>query len=325
LASTVTPKDTVQDSNRYTANLAALVHRLAACGMGRVVLSAEQIQQFRTFGCLPLRGVLRPDELARLAAEHAQELERAFADMPFDGTRRHTALFTTPRTPCYAALLEDERFLGPAQQLYGEDVLGIACDGTRFTGDTYWHPDTAAFDNYGLKYIFYFDRLRADNGALRVLPGSHRRPLFDEVQEMTGRVGQFVDLPGYVFECAPGDVCAIDLRTWHASFGGPAGRRGGSIFYFHNPATAAEIAAVHEQDRLIRLHARELLEADRSNDKAETTSLPHNPAFDRYWLENPDNHPVRARWIARLRELGFLDPIDLPQQPTHLMPHRRPA
>lgn len=287
------------------------------------MLTREQVDQFHTFGCLSLRGVLRPDEVEVLAAEHAQELDRAFQDMPFDGGRRHTALFTTPRTPRYAALIEDERFFGPAQQLFGDDVLGIAADGTRFTGDTYWHPDTAAFDNYGLKYIFYFDRLRAENGALRIIPGSHRRPMFDEVQEMTGRVGQFVDLPGYVFECEPGDVCAVHLRAWHASFGGAPGRRAGSIFYFHNPVTDSEVAAVREQDRLIRLHARELLEEDRDTEKVETTSLPFNPAFDRHWLENKDGSPVRARWIARLRELGFLDPIELPAQPLHLMPHRQ--
>src|SRR5262249_12488764 len=150
---------------------------------------------------------------------HARELDRAFADMPFDGSRRHTALFTTPRTPNYAALIEDERFLGPAQQLFGTDVLGIACDGSRFTGDTFWHPDTVGYDNYGIKYIFYFDSLRANQGALRLIPSSHRRPLFDDMARFTQQAGHFVDLPSYVFDCEPGDVCALDLRLWHGSFG----------------------------------------------------------------------------------------------------------
>lgn len=287
------------------------------------MLTEEQILQFRTFGCVPLRGLLRQDEMTALAEEHGRELDRCFRDIPFDGSRRHTALFTTPRTPLHAALIEDERFVVPAQQLFGEDVLGIACDGTRFADDTFWHPDTADFANYGIKYIFYFDSLRAHNGALRVVVGSHRRPLFDEMEAITRELGEFADLPSYIFESEPGDVCAIDLRMWHGSVGGAPGRRSASLYYFHNPATPDEVAAVREQDRLIRLHGRELLDDGRGADKAETTSLPHNPAFDRYWLENPGGSPLRARWIARLRELGFLDPIDLPETRQTRMPHRR--
>ncbi len=286
------------------------------------MLSEAQILQFHTFGMLPLRGLLRADELSILEQEHAAELDRAFRDIPFDGRRRHTALFTTPRTPRHAALIEDERFLVPAQQLFGDDVLGIACDGTRFAGDTYWHPDTVGFDHYGIKYIFYFDRLHAGNGALRTIPGSHRRPLFDDMSMFTSRTSLFVDLPSCVFECEPGDVCAIDLRLWHGSFGGAPGRRGGSLFYFHNPVTEAEIAAAKEQDRLIRIHGRELIDVDRGADKASTTSLPHNPAFDQYWLKNRDGNPHRARWIERLRELGYLDPIHMSEEDLRLMPHR---
>jgi hypothetical protein len=53
---------------------------------------------------------------------------------------------------------------------------------------------------------------------------------------------------------------------------------------------------------------------------AAYTFRPHQALFDPHWVANPDNSPVRARWIQRLRALGFLDDVTLPIEPIEL-PH----
>ena len=40
-----------------------------------------------------------------------------------------------------AGLIEDPRFLGPASQLLGDDLIGVNCTANRFVGDTEWHCD----------------------------------------------------------------------------------------------------------------------------------------------------------------------------------------
>ena len=48
-----------------------------------------------------------------------------------------------PQTPFFAHLPEDPRFYQVAEQLYGDDVFGMAADANRYVGDTRWHPTTA--------------------------------------------------------------------------------------------------------------------------------------------------------------------------------------
>ena len=57
-----------------------------------------------------------------------------------DGSERLWTRLTDEGTPYGAALMGDPRFLTPAQQLCGEDVLGV--DVNRYVGTTAWHPDT---------------------------------------------------------------------------------------------------------------------------------------------------------------------------------------
>ena len=76
-----------------------------------------------------------------------------------------------------ADLIEDQRFLVPAQQLmWGEHPIGVNCQCTRYVGDTEWHSDHAG-QEVGrevlqlVKFIFYCEPVGVDTGALRVIPG----------------------------------------------------------------------------------------------------------------------------------------------------------
>ena len=64
-----------------------------------------------------------------------------------------------------AALMEDPRFLTPAQQICGDDVLGIGVDINRYVSSTTWHPATGDENQIACKFIFYLDALGADSGV----------------------------------------------------------------------------------------------------------------------------------------------------------------
>ena len=261
------------------------------------MLTDQQLTHYNTFGFVVLRQVFGADELATIEAEYENGLNAAYPHMPFDGSKRHWTNTFGPETPYMASLLEDARFYMTAQQLYGEDVLGIGADANRYVGHTSWHPDHNADpkkDCYGIKFAYYLDPVGAQSGALRVVPGSHKHPLHQEVRETITRAGlEIRDVPGYVCESMPGDVVAFNLRLWHASWGGSAGRRMCTFVYYHNPSEAAEEAAT-------RNRAANSVKATAQYDR------PDDPLYPPHWLQNRDGSPIRQRWIDRLGELGFL-------------------
>ena len=108
------------------------------------MLTDHQLQHFRTFGFVTLRKLFTPEEVEILREEYESELDHVYADQPFKGETRYWTMMLHPRTPLYASLLEDERLCGVAEQLYGDDVIGIGTDANRYVGDTGWHPDHRA-------------------------------------------------------------------------------------------------------------------------------------------------------------------------------------
>ena len=261
------------------------------------MLTDQQLEQFDTFGFVVLRQVFGADELATIEAEFEDGLNAAYAHLPFDGSKRHWTNTLGAVTPCMAGMLEDDRFLATAQQLFGEDVLGMGADANRYVGHTRWHPDHHADptkDCYGIKFAYYLDPVGAKSGALRVVPGSHKLPLHEEVGATIKSAGlDITDVPGYVCDSMPGDVVAFDLRLWHASWGGSTGRRMCTFVYYHNPDG-------QEEEDATRSRAANSVKATAQYDR------PDDPLYPAHWLENRGGSRRRQRWIERLGELGFL-------------------
>jgi len=81
-----------------------------------------------------------------------------------------------PSTPVFASLLEDARICEVAEQLYGEDTLGIITDANRYVGDTRCHPDTGSIHQFGVKFAFHLEAVGTETGALRIIPVHTSRP-----------------------------------------------------------------------------------------------------------------------------------------------------
>ncbi len=262
------------------------------------MLTDQQLEHYRTFGFVTLRNLFTPEEVETLRHEYETELDHVYADRPFTGQTRYWAMMLHPRTPLFAGLLEDERFCRVAEQLYGEDVIGIGTDANRYVGDTRWHPDHRADpdeDCYGVKFAFYLDPVDAGSGALRLIPGSHRRGFHEHLRETLGALDlEVADVPAHVCRSSPGDVVAFDMRCWHASAGGGAGRRMCTCVYYNNPHGEAEEAAARKR-------------AVGSKDVGAQFGRPGEPAYPPEWLTNPAGSPRRGRWLRRMEELGYFE------------------
>jgi hypothetical protein len=263
------------------------------------MLSDEQIAHYKTFGFVIVPRILPEDEIAQCGDELNHGLDAAYAHKPFDGTKKQMATMMGPETPLLASLLEDERFCGMAEQLGGDDIMGLISDANRRVGDTFWHADAHGVEQGGVKIAWYLEPVDATSGSMRVIPGSHRDPFHDALKPLLpypapGELPSIpvADVPAYSCDTEPGDVLIFDPRTWHSSVGGPPGRLLCTLYYQINPQTPDQEAA-----------ARAFAEGNAKT--PDTHDRPGDPWCHPQWLANRDGSAKRQRWIDRLRELDF--------------------
>ncbi len=191
------------------------------------MLTTADICTFRDRGFLVLRSAFDGEALRR-------EVDRALDE---SGATTIAAAVTRvcyvpmmcARTPASLALLD--RFELLAARLLDGPVVPLRAKGMRYLGDTAWHRDSVrALSSVG--FAAYLEPLDETNGALRVLPGSHR-------EEGAAAPGD-LDV-GVPVATQPGDVIVFDERLLHASRGGGT-RRQWRVDYFRQPQTPAEAA-----------------------------------------------------------------------------------
>src|SRR5690606_15376231 len=123
----------------------------------------------------------------------------------------------TAETPASLALLD--RLETIAADLLGGPVLPTRAKGTRYFGDTPWHADSES-PLRSVGFLAYLESLDAENGAFRVMPGSHHPDFGESLREFVEPARVDIDVPAHVIATRPGDVIAFDEHLYHASVGG---------------------------------------------------------------------------------------------------------
>jgi Phytanoyl-CoA dioxygenase (PhyH) len=272
------------------------------------MVTAHQVDHYRTFGFVVLHGYLEQRETAALGKELGDALRDAFGAHFFQrpttgGIEGHyLPMMSRHRTPISLALVEDPRFLGAARRLLDAPVLPSYAEGVLLFGQAGFHYDDGT-GSKGVKFVAYLEPLTAQTGALRLMPGSHhsdfaasltgwerRNPALDA----EGLRRQLGGIPCHVAETRPGDVIAFDWHTWHASIGG-TDRRQWTISYAKDPRTSEETR------RLQDFFQSSVPKGDEPYDHAAY------PCYDQHWLVADPAHPERANLTERMRELGMFE------------------
>ncbi len=277
-------------------------------------LTEEQVQHFETFGFLIRRQVFSQEEIERINAEFDQYLASIKED--FDkkvGQGRGWPNWSNlnPDTPFMAGMLEDPRIYVPTEQLQGEDTVPLYSNANSFRYNSNWHPDTRQCHLTMLKNLVYLQPTTGDHGSLRVIPGSHKSPLYDDLHrlkminsndksEILKESGmRSEDIPAYIFCSQPGDVITFNMRLWHAAFCGYEDRRNCSFAFCSNPKTAKEEEDLKSQ-----------LENAKTLTEGLKMELKDSKYYHPWWLENPEGSSKRERWINWLNERGFIDAVN---------------
>jgi Phytanoyl-CoA dioxygenase (PhyH) len=274
--------------------------------MEEPMLTTDQVDHFRTFGFVVLRGYLA-DRAVTLRAEVDAVIRDAYAatchERVIDGISGHYLPMASRLTPVSASLVcDDPRFADAAEQLLGGPVIPECPEGVLYFFEAAWHTDDGTGVR-GVKFAAYLDELTAGTGALRLVPGSHHPEQNARLAGYSKRRGTAdgdaafaayqASFPGYVAETAPGDVIAFDLHTWHASIGG-RDRLAWNAVYQRCPES------VDERERTLLSVHDGFEQAFRGFDRNRY------PVW-RDWLAGTAAHHRRAPAAERMRLAGVLD------------------
>ena len=147
------------------------------------MLVGEQINYFKLFGFLVLRNLFSVEEVETMQDEFERGRRATLKYDPDAGSSGLTQWSNLkPESPFIASLLEDRRFLDTADQLLGGDAVAVYTNSNRRGGDTLWHPDTTDRHLLMIKNVMYLQRTTSEQGALRLIPGSHQSPIGTSVE-----------------------------------------------------------------------------------------------------------------------------------------------
>lgn len=216
----------------------------------RFTLGSEITREQRAFldehGYLVFAGVAKPNEVRemlgaidRIEETWIREGRESVNGIPLFSGRDASGRPIIQRFP-FTSLFSDEikRFvrderLAPVRSLIGSStrVGDEEKDGVVF--NRYFNMPGSARPNLGwhtdaLRDLFYlrmpkpmlnvglhFDECKADNGGLRILPGSHNQGFLSMCFKKPYFVGHAPDPNEVAVETEPGDLTVHDGRTWH--------------------------------------------------------------------------------------------------------------
>ena len=156
------------------------------------MLTERQRAHYEAFGFLFLRELFSSDEMSAIGHEADRIWEEESLQPDFrrsDEGSQHTSPFVEISSTL-SSIVEDDRIYLTAQRLVGEGMVWTNSEGNiTGYGTAPWHPDRrnmaqGDLDYPRLKVMLYLDEVSAENGALRVIPGSHKNPYHDSLYPM---------------------------------------------------------------------------------------------------------------------------------------------
>ena len=150
------------------------------------MLTDEQLSYFDTFGFALLKQLFTPEETAEITRS-AEEVWRAeLGREPREGEDFSLTGFVERHPGLTQLLVLDDRIYESMRQLLGDDMIWSGSEGNRGfqSGHTahHWHADRPGPRELGyrrVKVMLYLDPMRREQGAFRVIPGSHKSPLHE--------------------------------------------------------------------------------------------------------------------------------------------------
>ena len=227
------------------------------------MITPEQKAYFHTFGFIHLPQQFSPEEMEAVTREADKLWEEQRGGEPPGQNQGIQEIIE--KGEVMTRMLVDDRIFGTVEALLGPGFIWNGSGGSlSFTGPTgkgehRWHTDRPN-EPHATTYSFhlYLDKLRADTGALRVIPGSHKPSLHDDLLPLNEQAPDTAmkvlgvrptDLPCVVIESDPGDIVFFTQKIYHGVYGMQPGRRYLKLRFVAWPETDEQIASFMRYNR----------------------------------------------------------------------------
>ena len=219
------------------------------------MLGDVEVGKFRAFGFAVLRGVMSATELEQLNVAYERIMAKAPTFNYFGNSGSKYIKNTHEEDIAVASLCVHPRILEVMNDIWGRPcVLTNGNDMWLNLDETPWHSDCAVgYHIPSLQLGVYLDETTAEQGSLRVIPGTHHpefnRAMFANFgyfeEESRGRVRLDPSTtPGAVaIPTQPGDIVMFDNRMYHAAFKRKDGRGRRNLFLNYWPDPQDSIVA----------------------------------------------------------------------------------
>lgn len=228
------------------------------------MITPDQKTHFNTFGFISLKQAVPTETFIEVAKDVDYMLEKNRDGRPF-GTEAQSISPFVGQSVTLTNLVNDS-IAEVVTDLIGPDFIWAGSEGHATLNSTHgWHadrtsevPEELAYTR--LKINMYLDPITAENGALRVLPGSHQ-PEFHKILEPLetihlkagnsdptatpyGVLGP--DMPFVAFDSMPGDLICFNQSLFHSVFNSFAGRRYVAFKFAAKPTTETHYKVIAE-------------------------------------------------------------------------------
>ena len=226
------------------------------------MLTPRDVGLFRAFGFIVLRSCLSPQEVTELEAAYLRTMAEAPPYDYFGTSGTKLLLHFIDADPAFARLAVHPRMMDAFRSFWGGLPLLIDSDMWANLDATPWHSDgVPGRQGVTVKMTTYLDPMTAQQGALRLVPGSHHREFCTAILNHCGHWDQDrprlhlaqEDVPGQAtVELNPGDVVLWDNRMWHSAPKRADAKARRGLFIAYAPDPAQECTAIADLKRSLR-------------------------------------------------------------------------
>ena len=223
------------------------------------MITPAQAAYFESFGFLFIPQLFSEGEIADITACADALWDKLRDGKPLDPEDGQAENAFVERDATLTSMVLDDRIYGSVERILGPGFVWAGSEGNVTVNSEHpWHPDRPGNDDEigytRLKINFYLDPITEENGCLRVIPGSHRNPLHEDIEpesrhQRRGLPVRPYDVPGpnmpsASLESNPGDAILFHQSIWHAIFNGWAGRRYIALKFAARPDTDDHLASL---------------------------------------------------------------------------------
>ena len=228
------------------------------------MITPEQKAFFDTFGFIHLRQQFSAEEMEAVTREADKLWEEQRGGGPPSGQSQNIQEMVE-KGPVMTQMLVDDRIFGTVEELLGPGFIWNGSEGNlSFSTEHHWHTDRPN-DPHATTYSFhlYLDKVRADTGSIRVIPGSHRPPLYDDLLPLNEQAADTTmkvygigptDMPGVAVESDPGDIVFFTQKLYHGVYSKQPGRRYLKLRFVVWPETDEQIVSLMQYGNRGRIY-----------------------------------------------------------------------